>query len=233
MVRRWSYINAINSSYAYRFDSKRQSTFSVTVKSTMYFRKPYSVPTVLSRRRWARRKHLYSWLPLSNIIKSWAQTYRFMRNYLKSVMRSHLFRSSFIAFNLVSLKNLAPASYKGFETIALSSTSRKTLRYFSTKLSPRMTSLLHFKNANLAFLSLNGELSDVSQHFDTSYAVPLLVDDMNYKSDVTYLPSSTNTHSLAQIQALLTRAVNSCFQSVLGLYRVLVLLTLVRLKNFF
>ena len=156
-----------------------------------------------------------------------------MRNYLKSVMRSHLFRSSFIAFNLVSLKNLAPASYKGFETIALSSTSRKTLRYFSTKLSPRMTSLLHFKNANLAFLSLNGELSDVSQHFDTSYAVPLLVDDMNYKSDVTYLPSSTNTHSLAQIQALLTRAVNSCFQSVLGLYRVLVLLTLVRLKNFF
>ena len=232
MVRRWSYINAINSSYAHRFEGKRQSTFSVTVKSTMYFRKPYSVPTVLSRRRWARRKHLYSWLPLSNIIKSWAQTYRFMRNYLKSIMRSHLFKSSFLAFNLVSLRSLAPASYKGFETIVLSSVARKTLRYFSTKLSPGMASLLHFKNANIAFLSLDGELSNVSQHFDTSYTVPLLVDDINYKSDITYLPSAANTHSLVQIQVLLTRAVNSCFQSIVGLYRVLLLMTLVRLKNY-
>ena len=231
MVRRWSYINAINSSYTHRFDSKRQSTFSVTVKATMYFRKPYSVPTVLSRRRWARRKHLYSWLPLSNIIKSWAQTYRFMRNYLKAVMRSHLFKSSFIAFNLVSLKNIAPSAHKGLETIVLSSAARKTLRYFSTKLSPRMTSLLHFKNANIAFLSLNSELPDVSQHFDTGYTVPLLVDDINYKSDVSYLPPSFNTHSIIQTQHMLTRALYNCFRSVSSLYRVLVLMTLTRLKN--
>ena len=89
-----------------------------------------------------------------------------------------------------------------------------------------------FKNANIAFLSLDGELSNVSQHFDTSYTVPLLVDDINYKSDVTYLPSAANTHSLVQIQVLLTRAVNSCFQSIVGLYRVLLLMTLVRLKNY-
>lgn len=231
MVRRWSYINALNSTYKNSFNSKRQSTFTVTVKSTMYFRKPYSVPTVLSRRRWARRKHLYGWLPMSNIIKSWAQTYRFTRNYLKSVMRSNMFKSSFIAFNLISLRNLSPSSYKGLETILISSISRKTLRYFSNKVSPRMSSLLHFKNANLALMSLPGALSSVSKHMENNYVAPLLIDNVNFQSHLSHVPSyGTSDHS-PLILTTLSLIVSNSFKLIKYIYQINVVITLLRLAR--
>lgn len=231
MVRRWSYINSLNSTYKPSFDGKRQSTFTVTVKSTMYFRKPYSVPTVLSRRRWARRKHLYGWLPMSNVVKSWAQTYRFVRNYLKSVLRSSMFKSSFIAFNLVSLRNLAPSSYKGLENILLSSVSRKTLRYFSAKFSPRMSSLLHFKNANIALMSLPDVLPSVSRHTDTNYAVPMLIDNITFQSDLNYLPSSSSPERSPQLLITINLLVLNSFKLIKCLYRINVLLVLLRLPR--
>ena len=229
MVRRWSYINSLNSTYKNSFDGKRQSTFSVTIKSTMYFRKPYSVPTVLSRRRWARRKHLYGWLPMSNIVKSWAQTYRFVRNYLRSVMRSNMFKSSFIAFNLVSLKNLSASSYKGLETILISSISRKTLRYFANRVSSRMSSLLHFKNANIALMSLPDVLPSVGRHAESNYVVPMLVDNINFQSDMNYLPSYLSLDRAPLILKTLNLISLNSFKLVKYIYRVSVLLTLVRL----
>jgi hypothetical protein len=231
MVRRWSYINSLNSTYKHSLDGKRQSTFTVTVKSTMYFRKPYSVPTVLSRRRWARRKHLYGWLPMSNIIKSWAQTYRFVRNYLKSVMRSNMFKSSFIAFNLVSLKNMAPSSYKGLETILISSVSRKTLRYFSTKVSSRMNSLLHFKNANIAFMSFPDILPRVNKYTENNFVVPMLVDSVNFQSDLGYLPSFQSPDRAPQILTILTLTVLNSLKFIKYIYRINITLTLLRLSR--
>ena len=142
-----------------------------------------------------------------------------------------MFKSSFIAFNLVSLKNLSPSSYKGFETILLSSVSRKTLRYFSTKSSSRMSSLLHFKNANIALMSFPDVLPAVSRHIDTNYAVPMFIDNITFQSDLNYLPSGLSPERAPQLLVTINLVVLNSFKLIKSLYRINVLLTLLRLSS--
>jgi hypothetical protein len=228
MVRRWSYINSINAFYNQGYDSKRHAAFGVTVKATMYFRKPYSAHTVLSRRRWARRKHLFGWLALSNVIKTWAQTYRFQRNHLKSSSRAHFSKSSFLAFNTISLRNSLPSKHQGAELVIFSSVTRKILRYFSALSNPRVRSLMSFKNINLAMVSF----PDPSVRFDDTPAASNLV--LVTQDNLTSFTSSSGNASgsqlshLAVFQAMVLTPLLLTLRKVKLIYRVLILLTLKR-----
>ena len=229
MVRRWSYINSMNTFYNQGYDSKRQAAFGVTVKATMYFRKPYSAYTVLSRRRWARRKHLFGWLALSNVLKTWAQTYRFQRNYLKSSSRTHFSKSSFLAFNTISLRNSLPSKHQGAESVVFSSLTRKTLRYFSTLSNPRLRSLMSFKNINLSMVSF----PDPSVRFDdTPAADSLVVITQDNVSSFTTSSSSSPRSALNHVsifQSMSHVPVLLMLRKVKLLYRTLTLLTLTRI----
>jgi hypothetical protein len=228
MVRRWSFINSLNVHYNPLFDSKRQSTFGVTVKSTMYFRKPYSVPSVLSRRRWSRRKHLYGWLPLSNVIKTWAQTYRFHKNYLKATTRAHFTKSSFLAFNLVSLKNTVPSKYKGSELIISSSLPRKILRYFSAFSNPRLKSLLSFRNINLSFNSTLPSVVMEEESFITPYTVMFSYDSVKAFSVPSVEPKQTQRVSLQLLDKLFFQIFQLSLVTAKFFYRLLILLVIAR-----
>lgn len=229
MVRRWSYINSINTFYNQGYDSKRQSAFGVTVKATMYFRKPYSAYTVLSRRRWARRKHLFGWLALSNVLKTWAQTYRFQRNYLKSSSRTHFSKSSFLAFNTISLRNSLPSKHQGAESVVVSSLTRKVLRYFSTLLNPRLRSLMSFKNINLSMVSF----PDPSVRFDETPASNGLVlitqDNINSFTTSSSTPSRVPLNHLAIFRSIIKVPLSLTFRKLKLVYRILTLLTLKRI----
>ena len=146
-------------------------------------------------------------------------------------MRSNMFKSSFIAFNLVSLRNLSPSSYKGLETILVSSISRKTLRYFANNASPRMSSLLHFKNANIALMSLPDALSSVGKHMENNYVVPMLIDNVNFQSDLNYLSSYHPLNRFPLILTTLSLIVSNSFKLMKYIYRINVVLTLLRLAR--
>ena len=230
MVRRWSYINSINAYYNQGYDGKRQAAFGVTVKATMYFRKPYSPYTVLSRRRWARRKHLFGWLPLSNVIKTWAQTYRFQRNYLKSVARTHFSKYSFLAFNTISLRNSLPSKHQGAESVVVASVTRKILNYFSTFSNPRLRSLISFRNINLAAVSF----PDSSLRFDDTTASTSLIvlaqDDVKSFSNSVSVPTNQSLSHLLLFQSLINLPFLAIVRKLKFVYRVLTLLTIHRTK---
>ena len=228
MVRRWSFINSLNIHYNPTFDSKSQSTFGVTVKSTMYFRKPYSVPSVLSRRRWARRKHLYGWLSLSNIVKSWAQTYRFHKNYLKSVTRSHFTTSSYLAFNLISLKNTVPSRCKGSELIVSSSIPKKILRYFDSLSNPRIRYLLSLRNVNLAFNSIEPSVTPDDSNTLTPYTAMFSYDGITSFSSPFIKQNPLSMESLSLLNGLFSQILQMSLSSLKSLYRMLILLVILR-----
>jgi hypothetical protein len=229
MVRRWSYINSMNTFYKPSHLEKRRAAFGVTVKSTMYFRKPYAPVSVLSRRRWARRKHLYGWLPLSNVLKHWAQCYRFKRNYLKAITRSHFSTLSFLAFNIISLRNSIPALHLGSESLVISSIPKKILRYFSAYSNPRLRSLLSFKNVNLAFVSLPPSTTITDDVLTTSHSVLFTYDDITSLVTPTAPMTLTQSSHAIALQQLLTIFVQLPIRVLLLVYKLLILLTLSRL----
>ena len=224
MVRRWSYINSINTTKPDKFRNMRRAAFNVTITTTMYLRKSYSHPTFLTRRRWSRRKHSYGWLHLANIIKDWAHTYRFYRNYNKAVMNQYLTPNSFLAFNLISAKNSIPSAYKNSELLIVSTFSRKVLRYFNYLSSPRFKLFASFKNVNLSVVSYDPLYSALEKVIDYPFITPLVhhtVEETNLLGDkvaLSQLPFSPVMSALS----------NQFYFSTKVIYRVLILLTLSR-----
>lgn len=179
MVRRWSYINEINNLSPFDLRSGRLGAFDSTFRSVTYWRKPFSLSTRLLRRRWTRRKHLYSWLALSNVIKDWAYTYRFHRNFLKSVFYQHVSVNSFFTFNLLNAKNSIPTLHKGSELIVLSSSTRRILTYFTRFNNARIRFILSFKSWNFSVMSYRSNYWNFDYEERNSYVTPITLDSFN------------------------------------------------------
>lgn len=224
MVRRWSYINSINTIGNASFGGMRHAAFDATITATMYLRKSYSVPTRLTRRRWARRKHIYGWLPLANIVKDWAHAYRFYRNYNKVVFNQHLTRNSFLAFSLISVKNSIPCLHKNSELLLVGTFSNKILRYFNHFLNPRIRLLRLFGNINPSIVSYDPKYSPLSEIGDYNFITPLLEHQV---TDTGQLDLDANG-SNQPMRLILPLIQKISFKGVYTLYRLLTLLTLSR-----
>ena len=98
MVRRWSFIITTTKLSYSSYDVFQHFLFDTNVNNTMYLRKTYAHATVLSRRPWARRKHLSNWLIGSSILKLWSQNYRFLKNMNKFLQNVFVARNSFTTF---------------------------------------------------------------------------------------------------------------------------------------
>ncbi len=224
MVRRWSYINSVNTIGDASFGGMRHAAFDATITATMYLRKSYSVPTKLTRRRWARRKHIYGWLPLANIVKDWAHAYRFYRNYNKVVFNQHLTRNSFIAFSLISVKNSIPCLHKNSELLVVGTFSSKILRYFTHFMNPRIRLLRLFGNINPSIVSYDPKYSPLAEVNDYTFVTPLLGHQVTTTEHLEL--GNKNPSQLTQLILPLVQKLS--FRGAYGLYRLLTLLTLSR-----
>ena len=233
MVRRWSYINSLNVFNKSKYDTHRQAAFGATVRATMYFRGEFTVPTSLTRRRWSRRKHIYGWLTLSNILKEWAQLYRFNRNHTKFLLRQHFTKSTFIAFNTVSARNSLPCLHKGSELVVVSSVSKKVLHYFSKFSNPRIRFLLSFKNVNLSCLSFSSKYWDLAANANNDYSPILVQDSLNVGMQPLLKHSAANALQ-QQNSLILTNILQLTFKNALKItyhvYRIITFIVLTSIK---
>lgn len=100
MVRRWSYINAVNEIPVLEMRKIRVGSMDTIVNSLMYLRRDFPKNTHNYRKGWARRKHSNDLIFLSNIMTIWAKEYRFYKNYNRATFYQHFFKNTYLSFNL-------------------------------------------------------------------------------------------------------------------------------------
>ena len=207
----------------------RKGAFDLTINSTMYLRKTYALSTKITRHRWARRKHLYSWISLSNVLKDWAKTYRFYRKYNKFISNQYFTKHTLISFNLVSSLNSIPCLHKGSEDVVAAPVTRRTLRYFNYLANPRLRFLINNKHLARVLISYDAKYLDLGSSETQASFVPLYVDTVTRV--IPYYPTTPALkRDLAQgyLDLASWSFVNSTL-TIKSLYRSCVLLTYKRL----
>ena len=230
MVRRWSYINSLNCNQLLISRNIPKVSVDANLNTLMYLKKRYALATKLTRRQWARRKHLHNWIAPLNVLKDWAKSYRFYRNVSKLVYFQFFTKNSFIAFNLVSARNSIPALYKGSESILTGSYSKRVLRLLTVYPNSRCKFFTNFGYTRVLAISLHSSMTStqIVDFFDSqSSVVPL------YYDTLTSLTSwDTVTTSAASIINLFKRLslthFNLFLAQLIALYKSLLLLTINR-----
>ena len=230
MVRRWSYINSLNCTPLLASRSIPKASVDANLNTLMYLKKRYALATKLTRRQWARRKHLHNWIAPLNVLKDWAKSYRFYRNVSKLIYFQFFTKNSFIAFNLVSARHSIPALYKGSELILTGSYSKRVLRLFNIYPNSRCIFFSSFSYTRILTISLHSSMSSnqISDFFSSqSSVVPLYYDTLT--SLTPWDTVTTSATSLRNLFSLLTLTHFNFFLSqVLTLYKSLILLTIKR-----
>ena len=179
MVRRWSYINQINRISFSEFQSSSDAAFDSVVNSHMYLRKSFNSSTTITRRKWARRRHLSNWISISNAMANWSSSYLFNRRLMKALYAQFLTKNSFIALSVLSFKNSIPSLHKNTESVVSSTLTRSLFSYFQRYNSNRLMFFKSLKNINVTFLSLPSNSIkglDIAGLKSSSAFVPMLLD---------------------------------------------------------
>ena len=233
MVRRWSYINSVNNLSTLvlaKHLAPRRAASEMNVNSVMYLRKHYSSLTLLRRRRWARRKHLFNFIPMVNIMAAWAQNYRFKRNYAKFVMSQNFFKHSFLAFNYVSTMNSIASLHKGMGDIVVSPVVNRLFRGLAPFLDLRSRFFLNLKHYSLSVISV-ASLSNYKEFFtNVKASAPALYDGLGSFAPWESTALVSRTAHLNSFRLLQRISFNQVLASAISLYKTLVLLTVYRLK---
>ena len=230
MVRRWSYINSTNTLHLKWLKASLDSAFDANINTTMYLRRPYAENTILTRRQWAKRKHLHNWLALSNVLKDWAKSYRFYRNYNKFVYNQHFTSSSFLAFNVLRSRSISPALTRGAESVVTSSVSRKWVKYFASASNARWSAVASLRNALPMWVSVPTSKSDLKVLTANPTLVPLLNDSVSFLAPIDQSAAATKASYSSVLSALYGISLKSLTSSLSVLYRILIKLSLTRLK---
>ena len=110
MIRRWSHINNINGIVILRLKFLPETSTSVNVRSSRYFKKKQFSHTKLTRLQWSKRKHLTSWFFFTNVLKLWSLEYNFYRKYNTSIYSKNIFKINFTTFNTTLLTHFKYSS---------------------------------------------------------------------------------------------------------------------------
>ena len=227
MVRRWSYINSINSYNTTPFQTMQKATFDTTMNTTMYLRKVYAPATRLTRKQWARRKHIHNWLAHSNVLKDWARSYRFHKNHNKLAYYQFFTKTSFLAFNVIGARNSIPALHKGSENLVTGSFSRRVFKYFQLHSNPRFSFLRFFKNSRLLAVSYYALEDNYLSLKENTTIVPLFSDNLTSVTPYDHT-SSSQASALACYVNLISTPLTLILTQISLVYRTLVILTLMR-----
>jgi hypothetical protein len=170
MVRRWSYINSVNSVYYRNHKVAERSLFDINTNAVMYLRKEFQLSTRFTRKSWARRKHEHTFLQMANVLKDWSHTYRFYRNHARMINSQFYTSQTYIAFNLTGTRNIFPGLHKNSGTVVTASYTNKLGSYFSKFSRSRLNLFGNFKNGNLILVSTKSFAQDAQ---DLNFLVQL------------------------------------------------------------
>ena len=121
MVRRWSYINTTNKLFFTTVETLLTVSSGLNINATRYFYWKTSQKTVLTRVKWARRRHLTQWVFFTNILFLWTSEYSFYRRQGNYVRATSLFRHNYTSFNFITLRYIALKATKSSETFVAAS----------------------------------------------------------------------------------------------------------------
>ena len=232
MVRRWSYINFINCGPLVVSPSIPKAAVNANMNTLMYLKKRYTPATKLTRKQWARRKHMHNWLPPMNILKDWAKVYRFHRNHSKVVYYQFFTKNSFMAFSLVSARSSIPSLHKGSEDVITGMYTKRLLRSFRRYSNPRISFLYSTRYARLLLISYYPSVHtpDLTSAFEGNKSiVPLYTDHLTYTAHWGF--PSTPLPEIAYDFLRLFHEIFSLFiANILGLYRVFILTSILQLN---
>lgn len=224
MVRRWSHINYFNKIKFVNFQNVYEGSFDFNVNSNMYLRKHFSGTTTLTRRKWARRKHLTSWLALSMVMSDWSRSYRFNRQILKTLYVYSLTKSTVVAFSTLGFKNSLPSLHKNTENVVLSSISKKFIYYFNNCNQILFNFFRNYKNLNLTFIAFAATPNFSSIDNDSTMFINLLISSFGTLTPANKNLKKTLTSSLCTAQ-LMSLPSYMFTATLVPLYNTLVLLT--------
>jgi hypothetical protein len=164
MVRRWSYINSINSTIFIinSFKTKpilnalRISTFKAT---TYYWENLYfDNITFVTRRSYYRRRHVNTLILYQNIVTSWSKSYLFFRKYSKSILNLNFSKYNYLSQNLFLSKSQDISSLLGFDIIKLTFIPSTLYSFISLKSINVLPFLVRYKGPYL-YISANEKLT--------------------------------------------------------------------------
>jgi len=204
MVRRWSPVNLIN---CYTESSSRvfdRGSGVVAFKENLHFKKKIRTFSYVTRRSWARRKHINQWLVYHNILVNWASDYRFFTRYTRAMLVHNLFKNSFLTYNFLMLKKLPSSSFPGAEDFVYSFTTKKVFNYF-LKYQATSFNIFHLiRNYNIFVLSHPHASSSLGAKGITQLQ-PTYQFAQNTITTPNWRPTAQNTQPLVQILDLLSQ----------------------------
>lgn len=144
MIRRWSYLNHLNTVFYDSFQILDVVQHFKAFKMTTSYRKDlYHTPTKWSRKSTSRRKHSHNWLLYHNILTEWSKEYLFFRKYNRFIVSLNIFKNSYLVYNLLIFKNALPSDIVGGENIIITNIIKRVIKYshrFKASLSAYLTS---------------------------------------------------------------------------------------------
>ncbi len=229
MVRRWSHINQMNALAPSLYRAPTEASFESTVNACMYLRKPFYSATTLTRRKWARRRHLSNWLALANVMSNWSSAYLFYRHTEKATYSQFLTRYSYLSFGILAFKNSLPAMHRSSETVISSTLTKKILRYFSNSKLPRFYYFRSLKFTNVTFTSLltlpnKSRLLPPQNLLESTFSVPFLVDAGNFLLPFTSPVSKTSLSPINSFLGLTSLSLQALLSSTIALRKLLIML---------
>lgn len=219
MVRRWSYIKDQNSTKNFNFSDLTFVHGEVSFLANVYFRKTISQQSRLTRKSWAKRKHLSNWLPLQSVLSDWSNDYLFFKKYNKMILTINLFKNSFLSFNFLLLKKTSTLLKQNSEAFFFTFLSKRVLSYFARNFSSTYRFLLNVRHTPLMYVSTPDSVSDVRKK------LPMLSGSSFSWGERLFFNQQdlSKTQSLELIFAILH---NATFAKNVELYKVFNLLTM-------
>jgi len=223
MVRRWSYINNINITDSKLYVKFNKTQRTLNILSYLYYRKTIWTVSKFTRKTWRRRKHINNFLTLNNTMSDWAQDYSFFKNYNKFIFSFKIFKKSFLAYNLIIVKNLNPASCVNSESFVFGFVNKPIFRYFLNLKFSNYTFLNSIKNVSWAHVSCPSDSSILaSQNTNSSLVL--------YETNEVGLYSPKNSNNVLMTYGYIIGLLHNVQLSKLTeLYKVFVLTFLTRL----
>lgn len=220
MVRRWSYLNRINRSF---YDEHTDLDFvhhEGTFRATTYYRRKFGSITKLSRRSWSRRKHLHNWLVYQNVFTDWARDYLFFRKYNRFIIALHVFKNSYLIYNLLVFKKSTTVDFLGSESMIVSNVIKKVIRYCH-RLNPTFSSFFkQYRHVSWLYLTSPYQFEELRKSSILSEE-PLY---LPYQS--LFYSSEINLKRVFWLQIIIDSILNLTLSKVQELYKVAILLIL-------
>lgn len=155
MIRRWSYINSLNSNLFINNTPSINPVINVlrivSFKSTTYYWENLYFDNIsfLTRRSYYRRRHINSFSIYQNILGIWSRDYCFFRKYSRPLFGLGFFKYNYILQNIFIAKNKDISDLIGFNSFKLTFLTNSIYRYCNKVFTNILPSLLIYKGPYL------------------------------------------------------------------------------------